>query len=636
MEQLAPTSISRRLPDEQAIPGHRLETLIGRGGMGEVYLAVQLSLGRKVAIKLLAAEFAREESFVARFEKEAAALASLSHPNIVSIVDQGKSSNDTYYLVMEYVGGPSLREVMRGKALHWSDALRIVLDIARAIDYAHRSGVIHRDLKPENILFDTQAGFIPKVTDFGLAGFVKGKGEQRFALTETHVSMGTLAYMAPEQQINAKSVDGRADLYSLGVMMYELLVGEIPRGRFDAPSVLKPGIDRRVDSIVERCLKAAPQDRFSSVAELIAVLEPLVPGNTRTPAPRLRETSLGRARRLLSRAGNIAIRIAEVALLGAAMVVLAVAFLRSGRKEPEQLLRARGAVVDRKPLGVASVPGELAVNPERRTLRLHQGEEKIPVTFSGRSAELVGETIVFPGPEVRGAGCATPEVAGLEGETARVSAVLELPRAAPPSLAGTLRTWVAGEPPEPRAALALLGTGERYAAIVVYGKGRIALEWSLGQRQGVMMGPAMPGPQARLELEVDREGEMRAFVGDKRQAIGEPLRLGLDWKAALGDYPKPAMACLDAVCGFQQLTFEALVTPPPEPLSSPGPLLSSAMDRPQRKEPITDKKAEPKRPDAKKDPRKPAAKKAAEPRKADSRKSDSRAADSKKQSKTRH
>src|SRR5262245_29801955 len=164
-----PTAISRPKPAD-FIPGYRLEKLVGKGGMGEVHQAVQLSLARTVAVKLLASELASDESFVARFEKEGAALATLRHPNIVSIVDRGKNES-TYYLVMEFVDGPSLREVMRSPLLDHGQALRTMMQICKAIEYAHGRGVIHRDLKPENILFDEQAGGIAKVTDFGLAGF---------------------------------------------------------------------------------------------------------------------------------------------------------------------------------------------------------------------------------------------------------------------------------------------------------------------------------------------------------------------------------------------------------------------------------------------------------------------------------
>ena len=161
------TAISRKF-EPPPIPGYELKQLVGKGGMGEVHLAIQLSLQRTVAVKLLKHELAKDDQFIGRFEKEGAALASLRHPQIVSIVDRGKAA-DTYYLVMEFVDGPSLREKMRDPEFDSNRALVTMLLVARAIEYAHGRGVIHRDLKPENILFDEQAGSIPKVTDFGLA-----------------------------------------------------------------------------------------------------------------------------------------------------------------------------------------------------------------------------------------------------------------------------------------------------------------------------------------------------------------------------------------------------------------------------------------------------------------------------------
>ncbi len=194
MPLMESTAISRPRPPN-LVPGYKLEKLVGSGGMGEVHKATQLSLGRTVAVKLLSYDLAKDATFVTRFQKEAAALATISHPHIVSIVDKGKT-DATYYLVMEFVDGPSLREVMRSPLLDHASALRMVLEICRAIDYAHGRGVIHRDLKPENILFDEQAGGIPKVTDFGLASFLDD-ASSRFNVTATHMSMGTLSYMAP-------------------------------------------------------------------------------------------------------------------------------------------------------------------------------------------------------------------------------------------------------------------------------------------------------------------------------------------------------------------------------------------------------------------------------------------------------
>src|SRR5262245_29206697 len=270
------TLVARPRPPD-LIPGYRLETLIGRGGMGEVFRATQLSLGRTVAIKLLSTELAKDDASVARFDKEAAALAALSHPNIVAILDKGRAA-ETYFLVMEHIDGCSLRQVMRSPATPDVGAsLRAALQVCRAMEYAHGRGVIHRDLKPENILFDEQAGGIPKVSDFGLAAFTDKDTPSRFHLTESHMAMGTFAYMAPEQRLDARKADHRADIYSLGVILFELLVGELPIGNFEPPSRRKPGLHRHVDMVVGRCLKSTPEERYQNTTELIADLEPVVP-----------------------------------------------------------------------------------------------------------------------------------------------------------------------------------------------------------------------------------------------------------------------------------------------------------------------------------------------------------------------
>jgi serine/threonine protein kinase len=253
------------------IPGYELKEVLGKGGMGEVWLARQTSLGRMVAVKLLPPRLAEDPEFVARFDKEATALASLNHPNIVQIIDRGVAG-DHYYFAMEYVQGRSLRDILNAERLDPARALKIIAEICNAIDYAHDQQIVHRDLKPENILID-ERGHV-KVADFGLAGMKKS--EERLQLTATSVAMGTINYMAPEQRRDAKNVDGRADLFSLGVMLYELLTGEIPVGRFEIPSIKVPGLDHRVDDIVEKALAQDPAARYARASmvgrELEAVL----------------------------------------------------------------------------------------------------------------------------------------------------------------------------------------------------------------------------------------------------------------------------------------------------------------------------------------------------------------------------
>src|SRR5215468_11889769 len=324
--QMPDSTLVARPRSPDLIPGYRLEILLGRGGMGEVHRATQLSLGRTVAIKLLSTELAKDEAFVARFDKEAAALASLSHPNIVSILDKGRTP-ETYFFVMEYIDGCSLREVMRSQTLDPGASLRATLQICRAVEYAHGRGVIHRDLKPENILFDEQAGGIPKVSDFGLAAFTNKNTPSRFHLTESHMAMGTFAYMAPEQRQDARTADHRADIYSLGVILFELLVRELPIGSLEPPSRRNPGLDRQVDVVVARCLRSTPEERYQSATELIAGLEPMVP---------VTSTRLRREMDWVERLGLVgkrvlrtATRVASVAIVLAALIVLGISAIRA-------------------------------------------------------------------------------------------------------------------------------------------------------------------------------------------------------------------------------------------------------------------------------------------------------------------
>ncbi len=269
-----------RAPDKgPEIPGYQLLDVLGRGGMGEVWRARQLSLDRMVAVKVLPQSLSSDREFVARFEKEAQALASLSHPNIIQIIDRGVVGSN-YFFVMEFVQGRSLRELMGSGPVAAGEALRLIIQICHAIDYAHDRGIIHRDLKPENILLDERNHV--KVADFGLASFV-GHTVEKANLTATSVAMGTINYMAPEQRRDAKSVDGRADLYSLGVILYELLTGELPLGRFKLPSE-RVGMDARLDRIIIRTLETDPEARYARASHIGVELEALTSGSASWPA----------------------------------------------------------------------------------------------------------------------------------------------------------------------------------------------------------------------------------------------------------------------------------------------------------------------------------------------------------------
>ena len=260
------------------IPGYELIELLGKGGMGEVWRARQVSLDRIVAVKLLPPKLARDQEFISRFDKEATALAALSHPNITQIIDRGVAG-EHYYFAMELVVGKTLRDVMNTGRPAPAEALRLAVQICRAIDYAHEQKIVHRDLKPENILIDARNHV--KVADFGLAG-MRGS-DKNLELTATAVAMGTVNYMAPEQRRDAKYVDHRADLFSLGVMLYELLTGELPIGRFKNPSAKVEGLDPRLDELICSMLETDPMQRPASAAAIGTLLEACIAGSASAP-----------------------------------------------------------------------------------------------------------------------------------------------------------------------------------------------------------------------------------------------------------------------------------------------------------------------------------------------------------------
>jgi eukaryotic-like serine/threonine-protein kinase len=556
------TAISRtHAPD--LIPGYRLESLVGAGGMGEVHKATQLSLGRTVAVKLLNAQLAQEESFVARFQKEAAALATLRHPHIVSIVDKGSTAS-TYYLVMEFVDGPSLRERMRAPPEDPQETLRVMLQICRAIEYAHGRGVIHRDLKPENILFDEQAGDIPKVTDFGLASFLEDTST-RFALTSTHVAMGTLSYMAPEQRVDAKTADGRADIFALGLIFYEMLVGELPAGSFEPPSRRKPGLDPRLDRIIANCLKQQPADRYASVSELIRDLEPLAPHyTTLRPGKLSRMQRVGRAVR---KAVRVLLQAVATLLVLAAMGVLGMAYWQTTQKRVPRT-PGNALTADLGPPQVQRVPGRLTSSEgEPRKVTLSDGPDKPSLMVSGRPLTLDDRKLVFPAVEGQSrVGLMRVDLPGMRGDTARLAARVGV-SSREPTFFETLAHAVLYDPlPQAEVALLLIGDPKRYVALVYGGAGTpIRLEWSLGEKQGTMLGPDSPEGPLELELAVDEEGVLVASMGIKgdKRPILEPLQLGVSWQERrFGGAPVPAIGCIEGVCQAENFSYQVKPLPP--------------------------------------------------------------------------
>jgi predicted Ser/Thr protein kinase len=255
--------------------------LLGQGGMGAVYKARQPGLDRLVALKILPREIGADPAFAERFTREARALARLSHPNIVAVYDFGRTPDGLFYFLMEFVDGVNLRQAIRAGSISPKDALAIVPQICDALQFAHDEGIVHRDIKPENVLLDKRGRV--KIADFGLAKLL-GHAPGDVSLTGTQQVMGTLRYMAPEQMEGTKAVDHRADIYSLGVVFYELLTGEVPVGRFAPPSK-KVEIDVRLDEVVLRALEEKPEQRYQHASDVKTEVE-AIRGSAPAAAPR--------------------------------------------------------------------------------------------------------------------------------------------------------------------------------------------------------------------------------------------------------------------------------------------------------------------------------------------------------------
>lgn len=262
---------------------YRVERLLGRGGMGRVYEAVEPRGGRRVALKVLREDLASDPAFHKRFRREARLLGSLSHPHVVEVLEQGEDQGRLWF-AMDFVRGESLRAHLGRGRPSPAEAARIAGQVASALSYAHERGIIHRDLKPENVLLD-ESGQV-RLVDFGLSRLMAGPApEASTRLTRTDVILGTFEYMAPEQRRGQAGIDGRADVYALGVIFYEMLTGTLPLGRFTPPSGLAPDIPPAYDEIVNRALAPVAAERLPSAAAFLEALE-AAPGPGSAPAPR--------------------------------------------------------------------------------------------------------------------------------------------------------------------------------------------------------------------------------------------------------------------------------------------------------------------------------------------------------------
>lgn len=283
-------------PEElgQYFPQLEILELLGRGGMGAVYKARQKELDRIVALKILPPGIGHDRAFAERFTREAKALAKLNHPHIVTLYDFGQVDG-LFYFFMEYVDGVNLRQLLSGRRMSPSEALAIVPQICEALQFAHDRGIIHRDIKPENILLGKDGQV--KIADFGVAKIVAGDAGEPLSsgappsqpeITESGRVLGTPQYMAPEQASHPLEVDHRADIYSLGVVFYQMLTGELPGKRIERPS-RKVQIDVRLDEVVLRALEEKPERRYQQASTFKTQVETLATEiHSAPPTKRLR------------------------------------------------------------------------------------------------------------------------------------------------------------------------------------------------------------------------------------------------------------------------------------------------------------------------------------------------------------
>ena len=391
---------------------------IGKGGMGSVYKAVQPSLNRIVAIKILADEFGDDETSLERFKREAKAVALVNHPNVVQIIEMDEADGDPYF-VMEYVPGTSLDAVMQRRRLSLTEALGIFKEVCKGLQAAHRQNIVHRDLNPRNVLVSEDLSVV-KLADFGISR-VEAISRAEGTLSTGNIAMGTLHYMAPEQSTGIEDVDHRADIYALGVLLYEMLTGRVPVGRFSLPSQLEEAVPPEVDPLVLRCLSAEPGDRYPTVDRVLEAVVKLEDQLRLSFAQDFKGLSRSTSR-LFSRSTTnlkrrpvlIAAALVAVAVLGALSFVLARGSAESATTLNPAIAAAgtpRGEVLLVEPAerfgGAASTPPEQGADIVLAELPIPELDSSSPPAAqeseapAGRGPSVDGSPAVDPAPAPR-------------------------------------------------------------------------------------------------------------------------------------------------------------------------------------------------------------------------------------------
>ncbi len=404
----SPEELGRYFPQLEIIE------LLGRGGMGAVYKARQKELDRIVAVKILPPDIGHDPAFSERFTHEAKALAKLNHPHIVTLYDFGQADG-LFYFFMEYVDGMNLRQLLNGERISSDEALAIVPQICEALQYAHDRGIVHRDIKPENILLGKDGQV--KIADFGVAKIVAGNPGEALPgaasnltpeRTETGRVLGTPEYMAPEQAAHPLEVDHRADIYSLGVVFYQMLTGELPGKRIERPSK-KIQIDVRLDEVVLRALEENPDRRYQQ-ASLFKTGVETIAGTMHPPGAKASAKASGKGRRA-----------ALLGLLVVSAMALLLLFPTCSEREPQEAQPEGTHSGDSGSLLFGSVIertiGDIATHEIPELINFRTGELFYQSQILGGSREMSQAQITEQLREhgIDAAGTLDPTVSGLAG-----------------------------------------------------------------------------------------------------------------------------------------------------------------------------------------------------------------------------